>query len=267
MAQGQSDQRESNQKSKDKWYRDPVWQFIGVIVSVIGILVPVLLANPGWFTYLVSLAKPTSLSPTSTPTTSVIGNDPYAPNTTLKMYDQFKNASAWEDYKPKDLYTGQCASEKGEYHVTVPKAPFFHLCYAQTAPYKDLDYEIELKIVQGDCGALVLRANKILEKFYFFRICQNGSFQFLRYDKKGELGYAHKSEPSDKIHIGLGKTNLIAISARDKMFTLYINKQQVGKVEDDTYSNGQIGIAADCDDDQSTTDVIFSNLKVWTPNG
>jgi hypothetical protein len=61
----------------------------------------------------------------------------------------------------------------------------------------------------------------------------------------------------------LGALNLIAIVANSNTFTLYINHQLINSVQDSTYSQGQIGLVAD--NDNSPTEVAFSNAKVWVP--
>jgi len=56
--------------------------------------------------------------------------------------------------------------------------------------------------------------------------------------------------------------NLIAVVAKGNSITLYVNGQNIGSVSDSTYSQGEIGVAAD--DVSNPTEVVFSNAKVWT---
>ena len=42
-------------------------------------------------------------------------------------------------------------------------------------------YEVELTIVTGDCGGMLFRATASLWHYYYFRICQDGTYAFYLY--------------------------------------------------------------------------------------
>ena len=63
------------------------------------------------------------------------------------------------------------------------------------------------------------------------------------------------------IYRGLNQINLIAVVAKGSTITLYVNHQQIARVTDSTFSNGQLGVQAA--PISHPTEVVFSNAKVW----
>lgn len=57
------------------------------------------------------------------------------------------------------------------------------------------------------------------------------------------------------------QTNVLTGIARGKDSYLYVNRQFMYHVNDDSASNGQIGFFAI--DSTNPTDVMFRNVKVW----
>jgi hypothetical protein len=60
-------------------------------------------------------------------------------------------------------------------------------------------------------------------------------------------------------NINAKQTIIIAAVANGSTLTLYANHQQVASVQNSTYSQGQIGFAAD-----SGSNVAFNNVNAWT---
>jgi hypothetical protein len=57
---------------------------------------------------------------------------------------------------------------------------------------------------------------------------------------------------------------LVAVVARGNTLELYVNKQLVVRVIDNTYDRGQIGVVASPFSNQGhPTEVVYSNVKVW----
>ena len=65
-----------------------------------------------------------------------------------------------------------------------------------------------------------------------------------------------------RIHAGLNQPNVVAVVANNDSIALYVNHQFITSAIDNTYSQGQIGVAAD--NDNSPTTVVFRSAKVWT---
>ena len=117
-----------------------------------------------------------------------------------------------------------------------------------------------MTISSSDCGALIFRADTANAKLYDFRICQDGTYAFFLY-----LDTTHKqtlkNASSSAITSGLNRPNLIAIVANGNTIDLYVNRQKIDGLTDNTYSTGQIGLGAESPN--NPTAVVYSNLKVW----
>ncbi len=65
---------------------------------------------------------------------------------------------------------------------------------------------------------------------------------------------------SSAINMGLSQSNLLTVIARGSNFYLYVNKQYITSVGDNTFSTGVIGVFAA---GANATDAVFSNAQVW----
>ena len=120
-----------------------------------------------------------------------------------------------------------------------------------------------MMITSGDCGGIIFRADFTNRHYYLFSICQDGSYQLRLYTQPaGPETKIFLQSSSPNIHTGLGQSNLTAVVANNDSISLYANNQLINSVQDSTYSQGQIGLEAD--NNNSPTEVVFSNAKVWT---
>ena len=67
---------------------------------------------------------------------------------------------------------------------------------------------------------------------------------------------------SSAIKTGLNQLNLISVMLRGDEIDLFINKQLVTSLHDQTYPAGAIGLFAD-NTMNISTDTAFSNVQVW----
>jgi len=117
-----------------------------------------------------------------------------------------------------------------------------------------------MAILSGDCGAIIFRANPVQYRYYYFRICQNGTYALKRYDGPGNA-IRRVTGQSSLIMTAPGASNVIAVRASANHIDAYINDRLVNSMDDSIYTQGQIGVAADSDN--SPTEVEFSNARVW----
>jgi hypothetical protein len=178
-------------------------------------------------------------------------NDPLTDNTKGYKWDVSNQAD------------GTCAFTSGSYHVNTPKTQLFFLCAAEATDFSNFAYEVQAKVVQGDCAGMVFRADTNAGKLYFFEVCQDGTYNFSRYlDYSGNNVKDFAGGSSAAIVTGLNQTNTIAVVAQGSTLTIYVNKQKITSVTDSTFTHGQIGVFADSINHPTT--VTFSNAKVWT---
>jgi hypothetical protein len=110
--------------------------------------------------------------------------------------------------------------------------------------------------------AIIFRANATLYHYYYFRVCQDGTYALWRYDHSGPQSKSLLQGSNPNIVQGTGQPNLLAVVANNSSISLYVNHQFINSIQDSMYTQGQIGVAAD--NNTQPTEVVFQNAKVWT---
>src|SRR5205085_11245405 len=169
--------------------------------------------------------------------------DPYPPYTgKLVLYDPLQDNSKgyrWED----DNST--CAFRDGAYHVSASLG-YYSECSALNTNFGNFAYQVQMAIIKGDCGVIIFRADRSTIKHYFFEVCQGGNYKLILYvDNTGTNARILTINSSSVIHTGLNQYNLIAVVANESTLDLYVNNQKIDSVSNNTYSYGQIAVAAD----------------------
>jgi hypothetical protein len=165
---------------------------------------------------------------------------------------------------------GNCQFTGGAYHVSAPDEGYVNYCLALRSDFSNFAYEVQMKIIQGNCGGIVFRYKKTNSGvFYYFEVCQNGMYALWKSYDVRLIGYTF----SPAIHIGHNQSNLIAVVANDSTFDLYVNHHKIDRVNDNdnTYRQGEIAVEATYRTDPDVayragppSEVVFSNAKVWT---
>ena len=256
---------------------------IGLIIGAVALVL--LVAGAGIFAVVSTLAKnnqpgnaaaspaataqtnptATATSPAITPTSA--GNlvsIPYSPyKGTLTLNDPLSDNSQGDSWQVISDNNGSCAFTGGAYHVRTQKGGYFYPCIANTSDFDNFAFEVQMKIIKGDCGAILFRVDSGNTSFYYFRVCQDGSYALYLYNNnKGSTLIASVTNPT-AINAGLNQSNLVAVVAQGSTFDLYVNQQKVSSVSDSTYSHGKIGVVADGYLANHPTEVVYSNARVW----
>ena len=229
--------------------RRRVWLWLVLVVLVVLV---------GLYGGVKALVSQPSVTATTTQTPQDIYNqatsgtpfldDPLSDNSKGYGWSVYTNASA------------SCQFTEGAYAASTP-LNYANFCYATATNFSNFAFEMQMKIIKGDCGAILFRVNSANKSFYYFVICQNGLYAV------GTLnGSAWHDlinfQPGSAINQGLGQTNLVAVVARGSSLDLYVNHQKINSISDGTYSQGQIGACAS-GHYGDPTEVLFSNAKVW----
>jgi serine/threonine protein kinase len=156
-----------------------------------------------------------------------------------------------------------CAFKDGAYHVIKSDINQFQYCTAGPS-FSNFIFEVQMKIINGGSGGVIFRDNTSNNDFYVFEVGQYGNYQlFLCTDSQWYFTILNSTSPA--IKQGLNQTNLIAVIAQGNSIGLFVNHQLIDSVNDNTYSSGQIGVMADpIGGNGYSTEVVFSNAKVWT---
>jgi eukaryotic-like serine/threonine-protein kinase len=177
-------------------------------------------------------------------------NDPMSNN---------KRGSAWEEGTFND--GGACRFAGGAYQATIATLNFFQTCAATATDFGNFAFQVQMKIIKGDCGGVVFRADYLNSKFYYFNVCQDGSYNLYSYVNNSQ-SHTLTQGNSPAVTNGLNQLNLITVVAKGHTIVLYINKQLVDSVNDSTYSHGQVGVTAD--ETSNPTQVAYTTAEVWT---
>jgi len=182
---------------------------------------------------------------------------------TLTLNDPLSDNSKGYNWSEGSSALASCAFSGGSYHVSLSGSPdpnmqsvLFNVCIAQNTSFSNFIYEVQMEIINGDCGGIIFRADVPNNNYYFFRVCQDGSYSLQGTNPNNYQG------ASPDIHTGLNQSNLIAVVANTSTLVLYVNGQKIDSVNDGTYDHGQIGVFSESF--SNPTEVVFSNAKVWT---
>jgi serine/threonine protein kinase len=187
---------------------------------------------------------PTSLRPYPANNAQLVLSDP--------LQDNSKNYQ-WDE-RVGCRFTG------GAYDVQALASNTSQPCYAHTSSFSNFTFEVQMRIVQGDCGSIVFRAESTTSSFYGFRICQDGHYSFIVHS--GPYSRTIVDHVAPAIHTGLNQSNTLAVVAQGNTFDLYVNDEKVGSTSDSSYSQGEIGVLA-TNQAGNGTEAVFSNAKVW----
>jgi zinc-ribbon domain len=199
-----------------------------------------------------------------TATASVIAanQNPYASSGTLVMLDPLSDNSrgfAWAQGTAAD---GACTFTAGGYQVNSAKTQFYYYCPSTGNTYSNFTFEAQVKIVKGDCGGFIFRADANAGKFYLFEVCTDGSYNLFDYRNLNGDSSLLANASSAAIKSGLNQPNVLAVMAQGSTLTLYVNRQKITSVTNNAYNQGQVGMVADSNN--NTTGVVFSNARLWT---
>jgi hypothetical protein len=157
----------------------------------------------------------------------------------------------------------RCAFSGGTYHASAQPKNSFMLCMAQATNFGDLAYQVEMTIVKGEFGGMVLRADGSQTKYYSFFIDRYGAYTLITsVDNTGTHDRVLRKGTSAFIRTGLNQVNTLAVIARGSSLYLYINQQYIGSASDTAYSAGQIGVFGG-NYTMAPADVVFSHAQVW----
>jgi hypothetical protein len=139
----------------------------------------------------------------------------------------------------------------------------FYVCFGALS-LSNFAFEVEMKVIQGDCGGALFREDSARLQYYQFQICVAGSFRLLKYvNATGKNAAALVPiQENAAIKVGVNQTNVLAVVASGSEIRLFINKQQVAMVQDKSYPEGIISLFAS--DVTDPTETVFQNMKIWT---
>ncbi|GCE19645.1 hypothetical protein [Dictyobacter kobayashii] len=171
-----------------------------------------------------------------------------------------------DDLHTPDTYnwdTGSgCSFVNSSYSSVVSQRGFFLPCIAKKTQLQNFVYQVDMKIITGDAGGLIIRAREDNSRSYIFVVGQDGSYSIYYYSGDDRKAAQTLSDGySNQINTGYKQVNTIGVLASGSSLDFYINKKYVTSVIDNTLSNGQIGVLANSY--KNPTEVFYSHARIW----
>src|SRR6266849_3707439 len=140
---------------------------------------------------------------------------------------------------------GACVFKGDGYHASVSSANFFNDCLNTKTTYSNFTYQVTMKIIKGNAGGIIFRADSVNSKYYLFRVGGEGIYVLSQYvDNVGAHSKILSRSFCLHCNLGLSRTNVLAVVADGHSITLYVNSQQIASINDSSYDRGQIGVIA-----------------------
>jgi eukaryotic-like serine/threonine-protein kinase len=205
-------------------------------------------------------ATATAFSAAATATIVNANPDPYGnAGGTLALIDPLTQEGNWS--KQSDTsFGGSCQFMSDGYHISESNSQHLFHCDDTSTNFGNFVFEVKMTISRGDCGGMALRFDPSTGKGYYLSVCSDGTYEFDIY-----TGFSGSDATVLKNGNNAGITsgqNTIAMVASGSNFTFYLNNSLLGSTSDSTSNQGDIGLIAD--DNSNTTEVTYSDARVWT---
>jgi hypothetical protein len=151
----------------------------------------------------------------------------------------------------------------------------YNPCMLQGHSYINFVYQVSMKIVSGDAGGIIFRAdqtNQSMVTFYRLSLDNTGNIAFVVCTvETNSCQGNHVTSEGTPISLPISSapyqpTNTLAVIASGTTFYIFVNQKLVTQVNDvQIKTGGDIGLyaASITGGSQTPTDVAFSNMKVW----
>ncbi|GHO87908.1 TIR domain-containing protein [Dictyobacter formicarum] len=259
---------------REKYQIAPVWIIIFSVIQVLTLIfaIGVLI----WGRTTTTITPVVKATPTAAPSaftnqlnTQILAatqsqQNPYGKSNKLVVNDALDNNSTANDYGWDNLNNDKSISCHFANQSYLLSANGPGSCLATKTSYKNLTYQAQMTIEQGQVGGLIFRANIAQQTYFKFEITVNGDYVIERNDRNN-LDYQIQSGFSPAIKQGLNQTNLIGINANGQTLDFYVNLQHVASIQDShNQAPGSIGVVASGPNEDFPTQVSFKYAKVWS---
>ena len=203
-----------------------------------------------------------------TPTPNILKN-PYPPGTgTLFINDPLQdNSKGYNWVESTTPITGGvevCSFKNGAYHISrTVRGSLVCPADAPDLTFANIVCEAKLTVTHGDYSGIAFRINRAQATGYVFAVGVASDYVIDTFDFKAptdrEFTILRKGS-NTAIKRGWNQTNVVAIVANGPVISVYINNQFIDRVQDSTYTQGEIGLYGY---GQTTSDIMANDIKVW----
>ncbi|HEX7736362.1 MAG TPA: protein kinase [Ktedonobacteraceae bacterium] len=194
-------------------------------------------------------------------TAQVIASNPYpsymSGSGKLILIDSLQGPNTWRQ-ESDTSFGGSCQFSNSAYHISQTKPQSVYYCEGNTQMLSNFALEVQMTVVQGDCGGMMVRINQ--SKTYYFRVCANGDYRIIKYvDNSGTNAVTLATGTTGVV--SASGANTLGIVANGASLTLYVNQQRVDGANDNSFASGSIALTAESI--TNPTEVSYSNIRVW----
>lgn len=155
-----------------------------------------------------------------------------------------------------------CSFINEAYTATVKEKGFFLPCLAKSIKIDNFVYQVDMNIMSGDAGGLIVRANQATDRSYIFVVGQDSSYSLYYYAGNDQKAAQPLTDGySDLIKTGYNHINTLGVLASGASLDFYINRKYVTSIDNATMTVGQVGLLAN--NYKSSTKVIYAHAKIW----
>ncbi len=220
-----------------------------LLVTLIALVV-VVLAGLGAGAYFLLLQKSASATTNVAPTPTLING--------LYQAGLTSNPGDWT-CTPSNA----CSFQNDGYHIKAAQKDSLSESLLLKHTFGDMAIEVKGIIAKGgarDAGlAVEFRIPQgAMAAGYGFIIYDDGTYDVLKWDAKGNYSPLIDTTAASAIHHSLKQANDLKVAINGAHFTFYINGQQIIDTTDSAYTTGYIGLAAA----GPGTEAIFSQLAI-----
>lgn len=223
------------------------------IVSTIGLIVVTLitaLVAPAILNSLDRSSTPLPTAPFSTITTTLLPIDTAAPLSNVFEEDFTNGSKYWnlDCSKSPDFWTALCSVDADGFRwvVTGKRTGYLASTYSNLSA-SDFDLEMTLDLVDISSPAEYFKYGIVFRRSdpgsYVMFIDSNNEYSFYKYIVQ-EQKWDTLMKPTKLATIQANGKNTFRVECRGSKIRLYINGGFVGDFNDDSFSNGTIGIAS-----------------------
>ncbi len=163
---------------------------------------------------------------------------------------------------------GSCAFTGGAYHLALSQPHYWLWCVCASTSnnLNNFVFQVQVNIVRGNDGGIVFSPAQ--GDYYKAYVTTGTSAQgtpgglYLLYRQEGSGYHTLRYGFSRAILTGPNQTNVVTIIVDNGSFYFYDNGQFLISDSVNAFSNGSAGVSAQSD--SQATDVIFSNVKIWS---
>lgn len=163
----------------------------------------------------------------------------------------------WDvDEKP----TYGCKVNSDGLHVHVNDSHVFFYCTSGFGLFRTFAFQIKMKILSGEGGGLIFRADTTRGNFYYFHVYPNGWYRIYLSQKK-KLTTELSEGTASSVVSGFGQENTLTVIAMGSRMDFYVNQTFLTEVVDPTYTNGSLAVLASTS--TSPAEVVYTNAQIW----